>query len=236
MNLIKQPKLLIGLLLLALSSSLFAQGWAPTPHLQVESEARISLDADLVDIHASFSAENQDSQLAIQTLEQDFRLLLRDLKRHLPQASQLEAGQISIQPRRTQRNDTWQITGYTASRNLKLIDLPVEEAGEWIEKITQAKPHQLGPMNYHSSQASKSRNPALEAALKDAQDKAVLMANSLGQNLGRALQIQEISSPGVQSQKLMMMADSAVRSAAPELVAGQVEATARVRVIFELLN
>lgn len=235
MKRIKFFSLMIGLLALSLSTSLLAEGWAPTPHLQVEGEARLSLDADLVDIHASFSAEHQDSQLAIQTLEQDFSLLLRNLKRQVPKGAQLEAGQITIYPRRTQRNETWQITGYTASRDLKIINLPVTEAGKWVEKITEGKPSQLGPMNYHSSQAAKSRNPALKGALKDAQEKAKLMANSLGQNLGRALQIQEITSPKVASQKMLMAADTVSRSSTPEVTPGQVEATARVRVIFELL-
>ena len=233
-------KLLMGLLVACLSSNALAQDWAPTPHIEVQGEARLSLEADLVNIHASFSTENRDSQLAIQDLEQDFGLLLRDLKRQVPKGARLEAGQITIYPRRTQHKDAWQITGYTASRDLKLIDLPVAEAGKWIEKITDGKPSQLGPINYHSSQSSQSRNPALEGALKDAQEKAQLMAKSLGQNLGRALQIQETSSPrvalSVAAPRMMMAADSANESITPELAPGKVEASARVRVIFELLN
>lgn len=236
MRLINYKNLLTGLFAVLLSTALQAQSWAPTPHLEVRGEARLSLEADLVDIHASFSTEHKDSQLAIQDLEQDFKLLLRDLSRQVPKGARLEAGQITIYPRRTQRNDTWQITGYTASRDLKLIDLPVTEAGKWVEKITAGKPSQLGPMHYHSSQASESRNPALKAALKDAQDKAQLMANSLGQKLGRALQVQEISSPRVGAQRMMMSADSANESSALELAPGKVEATASVNVIFGLLN
>lgn len=236
MRLANYPRLIIALLALFLTNSLQADSWAPTPHLQVMGEARLSFEADLVDIHASFTAENQDSQLAIQDLEQDFNLLLRNLNRKVPKGTRLEAGQIAIYPRRTQRNDTWQITGYTASRDLKLVDLPVAEAGEWIEKIAAGKPSQLGPMNYHASQSSQSRNPALKGALEDAQEKAQLMAASLGQKLGRALQIEEIASPRVEAQRMLMAADSVSRSSAPELAPGKVEAIARVSVIFELLN
>ena len=233
MRLIKLTGLLLAF---CLSTSIHAQGWAPTPHLEVDGEARLSLDADLVNIHATFSAENQDSQLAIQILEQDFKLLLRDLKRQIPKGARLEAGQITIYPKRVQRDSSWQITGYTASRDLKLIDLPVAQAGQWVEKIAEGKPSHLGPMNYYSSQASQSRNPALKGALKDAQDKAQLMARSLGQNLGRALQVQEISSPRVGTERMLMASDSVNHSSAIELAPGKVEATAHVRVIFELLN
>lgn len=236
MRFINYQNFLMGLLLVLLSTSLQAQNWSPTPHLEVQGEARLNLEADLVNINASFTAEHQDSQLAIQDLEQDFKLLLRDLSRQIPEGARLEAGQITISPRRTQRNDTWQITGYTASRDLKLIDLPVAQAGKWVEKIAVGKPSQLGPLHYHSSQASQSRNPALTAALKDAQEKAELMATSLGHKLGRALQVQEISSPRVGAQRMLMAADSANESSALVLAPGTVEATANVHVVFELLN
>lgn len=236
MRLINYRHLLTGLLAVLLSTSLHAQSWAPTPHLEVQGEARLNLEADLVNIQASFTAENQDSQLAIQDLEQDFKLLLRDLSRQVPEGARLEAGQISIYPRRIQRNDTWQIAGYTASRDLKLIDLPVAQAGKWVEKIAAGKPSQLGPLHYHSSQASQSRNPALTAALKDAQEKAQLMASSLGHKLGRALQVQEISSPRVGAQRMLMAADAANESAVLVLAPGTVEASANVHVVFELLN
>ena len=91
MRLVKSLSLATALLALFLSSGLAAQGWAPTPHLQVEGEARLSLEADLVDIQATFSAEHQDSQLAIQILEQDFGPLLRNLKRQVPKEARLEA-------------------------------------------------------------------------------------------------------------------------------------------------
>lgn len=236
MRFVHYQHFLMGLLLVLLSTSLQAQGWAPTPHLEVQGEARLSLDADKVDIHANFTAEHQDSQLAIQDLEQDFKLLLRDLSRQVPKGARLEAGQITISPRHTQQGNTWQITGYTASRDLKLIDLPVAQAGKWVEKIAVGKPSQLGPLQYHSSQTSQSRNPALTAALEDAQEKAQLMATSLGHKLGRALQVQEISSPRVAAQRMLMAADTVNESSGLELAPGKVEATARVNVVFELLN
>ncbi|SFX42346.1 Protein of unknown function [Marinospirillum alkaliphilum DSM 21637] len=224
-----------GLLLVTGLAS--ANGWAPTPHLEVHGESRLTLEADRVDIHATFSVEHRDSRLAMQELEQNFGNLLRTLRRQVPEGARLEAGQIRIHPRQTRRNDTWQITGYTASRELKLVNLPVTEAGQWVERITDGKPTQFGPLHYHSSQAADNRNPALEAALQDARDKAELMASSLGQNLGRALQVQEISSPGVQPRMAMMAADSVrMESVTPELEPGLVETSARVRVIFELLN
>lgn len=221
---------------LLLGGGLQASEWAPTPHLEVQGESRLTLQADRVDINATFSAEHRDSRLAMQELENQFGNLLRTLRSQVPDGARLEAGQVRIHPRHTQRGDTWQISGYVASRDLKLVDLPVAEAGQWVERITDGRPSQFGPIHYRSSQASDSRNPALEAALKDAQDKASIMAASLGQNLGRALQVKEISSPGVQPRMAVMAADSARMESAPELEPGLIETSARVQVVFELLN
>lgn len=230
-------RLTLPLLALLFVTGLQASEWAPIPHLTVQGESRLTLQADRVDINATFSVEHRDSRLAMQELESQFGHLLRTLRRQVPEGARLEAGQVRIHPRHTQRGDTWQISGYVASRDLKLVDLPVAEAGQWVERITEGRPSQFGPIHYHSSQASDSRNPALEAALKDAQDKARIMAASLGQNLGRALQVTEISSPGVQPRMAMMAAADSVRmESAPELEPGLIETSARVQVVFELLN
>lgn len=222
-------------LTLLLTTAASANSWAPQPHLKVEGEAKITLDADRVDIHASFSSEHENSRLALQELESTFGNLLRNLRRQLPDAATLEAGQIRVHPRHNRRNETWQIIGYTATRDLKILDLPVEKAGEWVEKISEGQPARLGPLNYHSTQATSQRNPALEEAIKDARNKAQIMAVTLGQQLGQALQIEEISSPDIHARSAVMTAESS-RDSIPEMQPGRVETSARVRVIFELLD
>ena len=227
----------ISLMLAAIGLPSWAQAntWAPVAHIQVEGAAKISLAADLVNISASFSAEDADSQLALQVLEKHFQQLQRSLQRQLPQGASVEAGQVSLYPRRQQQQETWQIVGYTASRDLKLVNLPIATAGQQLEKIIAGKPSQLGPLHYHSSQVSSSRNPALQQALADAHNKAAFMAKSAGQKLGRVLYIEEISSPQVALQRGVMAAEAIMADAStPELNPGQVEATARVRVVFAL--
>lgn len=228
---------LLAATLLVFSLSAQANGWAPTPHIEVNGEARLTLEADRVDINATFTVEHRDSKQAMQQLEQQFSTLQRSLRGQIPEGARLEAGQIRIQPRQTRRNDTWQITGYTASRDLRIINLSVTEAGQWIERVTAASPSQFGPLNYYSSQAANARTPALEAALKDAREKAERMAVTLGAELGQPLLIQEISSPGVQPRMMAMAASDAMRmESAPELDPGLVESYAQVRVVFELRN
>ncbi len=220
---------------LLLAQPLIANNWAPTPHLTVEGEARLTLEADLADLQASYSSEHSDSRLALQELESTFGNLLRSLRRQVPEGARLEAGEVRISPNHSRQNDTWKVTSYTATRSLKLTDLPVAKAGEWLDKLAQGQPSQLGPMVYRSSQADSQQHPALELALEEARNKAQVMAGSLGQNLGSALQIEEISSPGIQP-RAAVMAASRQADSTPELEPGLVEATARVRVVFELLN
>ncbi|SFB85765.1 hypothetical protein SAMN05660443_0569 [Marinospirillum celere] len=225
-----------GLLLtLGLATSATAGNWAPQAHLKTQGEAKITLQADRIDIHANFSSEHQDSRLALQELESRFGNLLRNLRRQLPDEARLEAGQVRVHPKQQRRDESWQIVGYTATRDLKILDLPVEMAGEWIEKISQGEPTQLGPLHYHSTETASQRNPALQAAIEDAQAKAEIMASTLGQTLGKALQVEEVSGPGIQPRSAVMSATSA-RESAPVMEPGLVEISAQVRVVFELLD
>ncbi len=214
---------------------LLASPWAPTPHVEVNGQARLMLEADLVDLHASFSVEHRDSRLAMQELEQNFSRLQRQLRRQLPEGARLEAGQVSIQPRHARRNDTWQITGYVVSRDLRLLGLPVEQAGQWLEQVVEARPSNLGPINYRSQQLDEQRNPALALALADAREKAETLASASGMRLGQALYVQELGSPRPMPMMRMMEADAVMSASAPELEPSQVEASAQVKVIFELL-
>ncbi|MDR9468988.1 SIMPL domain-containing protein, partial [Marinospirillum sp.] len=123
----------LGLTLsLLLASAASASDWAPQPHLKVAGEASITLDADRVDIHASFTSDHKNSRLALQELESRFGNLLRSLRRQLPENARLEAGQVRVHPRHKRSNDEWQIIGYTATRDLIVLDLPVEKTGEWV--------------------------------------------------------------------------------------------------------
>lgn len=227
--------ILAGLVALGLAQPLAADSWAPKAHLKTQGEAKITLEADRVDLHASFQYEHQDSRLAMQELESRFGNLLRTLRRQLPEEARLEAGQAQIHPQQERQDGRWQLVGYRATRDLKILDLPVEKTGEWIEKILQGEPDQLGPLHYHSTETASHRNPALQAAIEDAKAKAEIMASSLGQTLGRALQVEEISSPGIQPRSAVMTAARA-DDATPEMEPGLVEVSARVRVVFELLD
>ena len=225
----------LGLTCLLLAQPLIADHWAPLPHLKVEGQARLALEADLVDLQASYSSEHQDSRLALQELESTFGNLLRSLRRQVPEGARLEAGEVRITPNHSRQNATWKITGYTATRTVKLTSLPVARAGEWLEKLARGQPTQLGPLVYRSSQADSQQHPALELALQEAQNKARVMAGSLGQGLGNALKIEEISSPGMQP-RAALLSSSPQAESTPKLEPGLVEVSARVRVVFELLN
>lgn len=229
-----KSSIILGFLFsLLVSFPAVANDWPSQPHLQVTGEGQVTLDADRVDIHASFASQHQDSRLALQELESTLGNLLRTLRRQLPEEARLEAGQISVHPRREQRNDRWEVVGYTAQRDLKILDLPVAKTGEWVEKISQGQPERLGPLNYHSTQASNQQNPALEKAVKDARMKAEVLATTLGQSLGKALKIEEISGPSMQPRMALMAADSH-KDTTPEMQPGQVKTAARVMIIFEL--
>lgn len=228
-------KLLLGLALsLIIAFSAWAN-WQPKPHLQVEGNAKLELEADLVSFEANFAFSHKDSDLALQNLEQHLAPLLRQLNRELTANNQLAAGQINLQPKQQEINKQWQIVGYQASRSLKLQNLNLQQASTYLQLLSDYQPSNLGNMQYSSSQIANKRNELLATAVKDAQQKASTLAKGLNQNLGKALEISEITSPAFPVLRSQMYADAAPAAKQRfQLLPSQLEINAKVKVVFEL--
>lgn len=219
---------------LALATSASATSWHPKPHLQVEGSANLELEADQVSVSLVFQAADADSSLAIQVLEQQIAPLIADLKRELKPSKDFAAGQINLQPRQQEINKQWQVVGYTASRTLSLINLPLNQASYWLEVVTGYKPYSLS-LNYSSSQAAAQTNKLLEMAMQNARGKASALAKGTGRNLGKVLEIIELGAAyPVMRNYALAASPSADAKQAFNLVPNQQEISTRLRVIFEL--
>lgn len=230
----KLPLAALLLISFGLANLATAGSWHPKPHLQVEGTASLQLEADQVSLSATFQATNEDSSLAIQALEQQLAPLIADLKRELTPSKDFAAGEINLQPKQQEINKQWQVVGYTASRNINLINLNLNQASKWLETLTSYKPHGLN-LNYTSSQAAAQTNKLLEMAVQNARDKASALAKSTGQNLGKALEIIELGAAyPVMRNYALAASPSADAKQSFNLVPSQQEISTRLRVIFEL--
>jgi len=150
---------------------------------------------------------------------------------------------LRLQPRREYNPQTKQHEekGYEATRQVVVELSDLEQLPRLVTRVVQQGANRLERINYGLSDRSGVRDEALRDAAKNARDKAQLLATSLDATLGPVRQIAEEQFGFDQPQPRVQMAfaKTAEADASPEpdaYAAGEIEVTARVQVVFELVT
>jgi len=127
--------------------------------------------------------------------------------------------------------------GYEAIREFTVTVDDLEKVPELIAGIVQGGVNRLLGISYGLQDPVRVRNQALEKAARDAREKAQLLAQTLGAQLGQVISVSEsnASFPQPVFERASMMMAKAVPDAVPEAyAAGEIEVRATVRVVFAL--
>ena len=128
---------------------------------------------------------------------------------------------------------TQQHKGFILNRQIQLSLNDVALYDKAIDTVLQQKINRIEGFSYADSQASQRYQRALELALQDAKLKASLMAAELDMQLGRTLNINELSQGQVQSKEAFMTARTRMAS---DSLPGEMSTQAQVAVSFELVD
>jgi hypothetical protein len=149
---------------------------------------------------------------------------------------------LRLQPRREYNPETKtrEEKGYEATRQVVVELDDLEQLPRLVTRVVQRGANRVEGIDYGLSDRSAVRDEALGDAAKNARDKAQLLARSLDATLGPVRQIAEEQFGFDQPQPRVQMAfaKTAEADAAPEpdaYAAGEIEVTARVQVVFELV-
>lgn len=143
---------------------------------------------------------------------------------------------VSLQPvwnRRNPENETPRITGFVARNTLTIRVRDLDTLGGILDRVVQD-----GANTFNGLQFSiQDPEPAIAAARQDAVKDAVAKAEQLAEAAGVALgPVQSISENGGGGRPVMMeMASARMESDVP-VAAGEVSLTARVSMVFEILD
>jgi len=128
--------------------------------------------------------------------------------------------------------------GYEAVREVVVELEDLDRLPELIARVVQKGANRLNGITYDLKDRTTARNEALRRAVLNAREKAALMAETLGAELGMALRISEqgVSVPRpvfqVRGETALAKADA---SPTPEAYAsGEIEVKASVQIVFEL--
>jgi uncharacterized protein YggE len=131
------------------------------------------------------------------------------------------------------------LVGYEATRQVVVELSRLEVLPQLVADVVEGGANRLDGINYQLSDRSQFRNEALRKAAEEAQEKARLLAETLGAQLGPVHTINEESFDFVRPQPQVRMAGAEMAKttaqAEPEaFAAGEIEVSADVQVIFRL--
>lgn len=157
--------------------------------------------------------------------------------------SRMRMETLRLQPRHeyNPQTETREEKGFEATRQIVVQVNDLDQLPKLVARVVQRGANRLDGINYELEDRSSIREEALRGAAHHARDKARLLAASLDVTLGTVREITEqnfdVSQP--QPNVRMQFAKSEETDAAPEpdaYAAGEIEVSARVRVVFELAS
>jgi uncharacterized protein YggE len=147
---------------------------------------------------------------------------------------------LRLQPAREYDPDTrrYKEVGFEATRQVVVEVDDLDTLPTLVARIVQKGANRLDQVTYDLKDRDAARNEALVEAVTNARDKAALLAETLGESLGRVQSINEQSFDFPRPTLRMEQAQLATaKDAAPEpeaYAAGEIEVRATVQVVFAL--
>lgn len=150
---------------------------------------------------------------------------------------------LRLQPRREYNPDTkrHEEKGYEATRQVVVEVDRLDVLPQLVADVVQGGANRLDNIDYQLSDRSQFRNDALREAAQTAQEKARLLAETLGTELGTVRTINEQNfdfvRPQPQMARMEMAKTADAAQAEPEAyAAGEIEVSAQVQVVFDLVT
>jgi uncharacterized protein len=211
----------------------------PVPHITVQGFGQVRSDPDVATVRLGVvaqeptarAAQDRANRVAAAILEAITKL---GVPREAVQTSDLSLGPVYSSPGPQERSQEPRISGYQASyvvsARLEKLDL----VGPVVDAALGAGANRLQGVEFGLRNDRAARAGALEAAVRQARDKAQAIAGALGVRLGEVLEVAE-GGFALATPKFSRMAMEAMDSAAnTPIAAGQVGVDASVTVSFRI--
>lgn len=130
---------------------------------------------------------------------------------------------------RSSKGEKARITGFVASNSVQVRLRDLEDLGRVLDAVIAEGANEFNGLRFSLQDPAPMMRDARRAAVKDAMDKAALLADAAGVPLGALLSISDHGGSGVQP----MAAEMSARGAAP-IAQGEVNVSASVSMVFAI--
>lgn len=204
--------------------------------LSVSAHAEASRAPDVASLSTGVVTQAADANAALKANSAQMAKVVATIRAAGVAERDVQTSGISIQPQyRYAENQPPVITGYQASNTVNIKVRDIGKLGEVLDALVASGANQVNGPNFEIDQPEAVYDEARQAALKQAQARAAMYAQSLGLRVRRIVSISE--GGGFQPPMPMMkaMAMDARMESAP-VAPGETTLGANLDVVFELGN
>jgi uncharacterized protein len=181
---------------------------APQEYIEVSGQGEIEASADRFQIRASADARGKEASSLKADVDRKVDAAISQLTALGITQSDIRALSLNIQPE-WQWQPTRELIGYQAKRELVVEIDSLATYTKALQALTDVGIANIRPGESRISNTEALANQALQLAVKNAQEKAQILAQSADRTLGKALVIQETGAHNRVPAPIMMMDTSA---------------------------
>ena len=199
--------------------------------ISVTGKSTVSLDAQYSIIHIELKYVKKTMDESYKELQKGLSAIIEKLKKVGLSDQEITKSLILQGEEKTWENKSWVHVGYYSSCNMQLRVNDLNKLPSVYKSLSQNNTLTIQSTDYGRNDTFERRNKEFKKALSAAKEKAVIMAKSLGAEVGPVFSIHEISVENYASKKLYSNYASEESSGGTY---GSVDITATVAVAFEL--
>jgi uncharacterized protein len=217
-----------------------AQGQGPcTPPKIVKTTgtAEIKVTPDRAIIRVGVERQSATARSAKSAVDNSSRKILTALKAASIDDKDIQTAYLDMQPTSYYEKRV-RINNFTATQSLAVTIRDLSHLDNVMDAVMSAGANRIDGMEYQSSDLRKYRDQARDEATKAAKEKAIALAQALGNQVGKTYSIEEVQQWEGYPYMGGLTANVGLertRGSAPSTAPGQLSITASVIVSFDLL-
>lgn len=217
---------------LSFSSIAFAKTDAPVHQISVSGQANVASVPDLFQFSVYVEEQGERVQDLNTVVGDKTQTIISNVLAFGVDKKDVQSMRVQLNPWYEHSNNQRVQKGFKLSREINFTLRNINLYDQVIDAVLSTGASRIDGFNYVVEDPQPHYLAALELALKDAKLRAGRMATTLGAKLGKVISINENSgySPAPRGREVMMM------SKASDSLPGQINTSAQVNVVFELVE
>ncbi len=213
-----------------------------TNSITVNSSEKVTVVPDIAEVVYSVRTEAKDAADCQQKNSESVSQVIELLKELKIADTSIQTSDYYMSPIYNYSGNTARITGYEATTTLTVSDLPIDGLDDILSQSVSTGINTIQSITYQASNYDKSYQQALTAAVKTAYQKAQVLAEAAGCNVGTVINIQETSGYSearytdyaLANQYRSSMKEMSVEDTAGSVMPGEIQVEASIIVEYQL--